>query len=153
MYFCHIFIILFPYISKFHVYSFSGETFTTEKNESDDLGNFTCGNSELPEVEIVSLLEEPIPKYKLRADYLTEQGGYPNKDFTESFTIQTPTLSDEQEEKIKRGLTPEQAEAALEYFVLAGDRLSQMTQTYNDVDAVTRLLQVRNFILTIDCSY
>merc|ERR1712223_898210 len=117
------------------------EKFATEKNVSDDQGNFTCGSSELPEVEIVSLLEEPIPKYKLRADYLTEQGSYPNKDFTESFTIQTPTLSDEQEEKIKRGLTPEQAEAALEYFVLAGDRLSQMTQTYNDVDAVTRLLQ------------
>ena len=130
-------------ISKFQSYQFSGETFSTENYEVDDHGNSASDNSELPEVEIVSLLEEPIPKYKLRADYLTEQGGYPNKDFTESFTIQTPTLSDEQEEKIKRGLTPEQAEAALEYFVLAGDRLSQMTQTYNDVDAVTRLLQVR----------
>ena len=121
-----------------------GETFATEKNDLVDKENLLQDNSDLPEVEIVSLLEEPVPKYKLRADYLTKHGGYPNHDFSGSFTIQTPTLSEGQAEKIKGGLTPEQAEAALEYFVLSGDRLSQMTQTYNDVDAVTRLLQVRN---------
>ena len=94
----------------------------------------------------MSLLEEPVPKYRLRADYLTRHGGYSNQDFLEKdlegFIIKTPTLTKEQEEGITGKLTPEQAEAALEYFVLCGDRLSQMTQTYNDVDAVTRLLQV-----------
>jgi len=38
-------------------------------------------------------------------------------------------------------LTPEQAEATLEYFVSCGDRLTQMTKTYHDVEAVTRLLE------------
>ena len=100
----------------------------------------------VPEVEIVSLLQEPIPKYKLRADYLTQFTGYSNLDFStsacEGLTIQTPTITAEQELKVRGGLTPEEAEAALGYFVLCGDRLSQMTRTYNDVEAVTRLLQV-----------
>ena len=106
------------------------------------------GPADLPEVEIVSLLQEPLPKYRLRADYLTQHGGYTNQDFSEKpvegFVINTPTLSTEQEQQIKGSLTPEQAEATLEYFVLCGNRLSQMTQTYHDVDAVTRLLQVRS---------
>ena len=34
-----------------------------------------------------------------------------------------------------------QAKAVLDYFVSCGDRLSQMTKTYHDVEAVTRLLQ------------
>jgi len=38
-------------------------------------------------------------------------------------------------------LTPELASATLDYFVSCGDRLSQMTKTYHDIDAVTRLLQ------------
>ena len=111
----------------------------TEKTSS-------AANEELDqnEVEIVSLLHEPVPKYKLRSDYLNLHGSY--TDFSEDqagdFIIKTPTLSTEQESQIKGSLTPEQAGAALEYFVLSGNRLSQMTQTYKDVDAVTRLLQV-----------
>lgn len=34
-----------------------------------------CSGDSLPEVEIISLLEEQIPKYKLRADTLTKFGG------------------------------------------------------------------------------
>lgn len=34
-----------------------------------------CSGESLPEVEIISLLEEQIPKYKLRADTLTKFGG------------------------------------------------------------------------------
>lgn len=34
-----------------------------------------CSGEELPEVEIFSLLEEQIPKYKLRADTLTSFAG------------------------------------------------------------------------------
>lgn len=34
-----------------------------------------CSGETLPEVEIVSLLEEQIPRYKLRADTLTKFGG------------------------------------------------------------------------------
>ena len=120
---------------------------TTEKQNQERIKGKTCSEeSQLAEVEIVSLLEAPVPKYKLRADYITQHGGYPNQDFlqnnSDGFIIKTPTLSIEQEVALKGSLTPDQAEAALEYFVLCGDRLSQMTQTYNDVDAVTRLLQV-----------
>lgn len=34
-----------------------------------------CSAESLPEVEIISLLEEQIPRYKLRADTLTKFGG------------------------------------------------------------------------------
>lgn len=47
-------------------------------NDSSDgpfLVSEVCSGGELPEVEIVSLLEEQIPKYTLRADTLTEFGG------------------------------------------------------------------------------
>lgn len=38
-----------------------------------------CSSEHLPEVEIFSLLEEQIPKYKLRADTLTQFAGYQNE--------------------------------------------------------------------------
>lgn len=38
-----------------------------------------CSSDHLPEVEIFSLLEEQIPKYKLRADTLTQFTGYQNE--------------------------------------------------------------------------
>ena len=38
-------------------------------------------------------------------------------------------------------LSPELIHETLKYFILSGERLSQMTRTYNDVDAVTRLLE------------
>lgn len=44
-------------------------------NNSIDL----CSSEHLPEVEIFSLLEEQIPKYKLRADTLTQFAGYQNE--------------------------------------------------------------------------
>ena len=34
-----------------------------------------CSGGELPEVEIISLIEEQIPKYRLRADTLTQFQG------------------------------------------------------------------------------
>jgi hypothetical protein len=34
-----------------------------------------CSGGELPEVEIISLLEEQIPRYRLRADTLTQFTG------------------------------------------------------------------------------
>ena len=89
-------------------------------------------SSNLPEVEIISLIEESIPKYRLRQDFLTEFTGYENDDWI----LQTPLLKTEE---LK--LSPEQAKATLDYLVSCGDRLSQMTKTYHDVEAVTRLLQ------------
>ena len=86
----------------------------------------------VPEVEIVSLVEETIPRYQLKQDYLTQFGGAEHEDWV----VQTPALSSG-----PSLLTPEQAEATLQYFVTCGDRLTQMTKTYHDVEAVTRLLE------------
>ena len=105
---------------------------------SKDISTLTDLNSEdLPEVEIISLIGENIPTYKLKADYLTEFAGVQNRDFT----INTPLLSSETEAEIKNGLTPEQAEATLDYLLSCGSRLSQMTKTFHDYEALSRLLQ------------
>ncbi|CAH0406563.1 unnamed protein product [Chilo suppressalis] len=93
-----------------------------------------CNSEEVPEVEIVSLLQEYIPKYRLRADSLTEFGGYENQDWF----IPSPALpvSDADLQ-----LTPDQIRETLNYFLLCSNRVSQMTKTYNDIEAVTRLLE------------
>ena len=103
-----------------------------ENRNSKDCSTITeVSSSNVPEVEIVSLIEESIPKYRLRQDYLTEFGGNENEDWV----IETPVL------KNSETFTPEQAEATLDYLVSCGDRLTQMTRTYHDIEAVTRLLE------------
>ncbi|CAH2232751.1 jg15498 [Pararge aegeria aegeria] len=169
---------------------------------SDEL----CNSEEVPEVEIVSLLQEHIPKYRLRADSLTQFGGYENQDWF----IPSPALPVSPEDL---ALTPDQIRETLNYFqggagagagcagasraspppgfdrelfqelsflpdvelreclgeypdflyhlardrfgriyfrvirtllldrVLCSNRVSQMTKTYNDIEAVTRLLE------------
>ena len=86
----------------------------------------------VPEVEIISLVEDSIPRYQLKQDYLTQFGGSEHEDWV----VQTPAISPG-----PSLLTPEQAEATLQYFVTCGHRLTQMTKTYHDVEAVTRLLE------------
>uniref|UniRef100_A0A3P8ZH04 Trafficking protein, kinesin binding 1a n=1 Tax=Esox lucius TaxID=8010 RepID=A0A3P8ZH04_ESOLU len=82
-----------------------------------------------PEVEIISLLEEQLPHYKLRADTIY---GYDHDDW-----LHTPLLSPD----TNVDLTVEQIEETLKYFLLCAERVGQMTKTYNDIDAVTRLLE------------
>jgi len=43
----------------------------------------------LPEVDLVSLVQEQLPRYSLRADAVTDFAGYSNADWT----IQTPCLN------------------------------------------------------------
>ena len=67
-----------------------------------------CYDGNLPEVEIINLIEEQIPLYRLRADTITEFGkGYDSQDW-----IQTPVLPiiDDAD------LTPELTEEVLKYF-------------------------------------
>ncbi|KAG5856795.1 hypothetical protein ANANG_G00011680 [Anguilla anguilla] len=85
--------------------------------------------SDLPEVEIISLLEEQLPHYKLRADTIY---GYDHDDW-----LHTPLISPD----ANIDLTTEQIEETLKYFLLCAERVGQMTKTYNDIDAVTRLLE------------
>ncbi|XP_008214417.1 trafficking kinesin-binding protein milt isoform X3 [Nasonia vitripennis] len=93
-----------------------------------------CSGEELPEVEIISLLEEQIPRYRLRADTLTQFQGYENSDWY------IPSAKVAQEEEDLK-LSPDQIRETLNYFILCSDRVSQMTKTYNDIEAVTRLLE------------
>uniref|UniRef100_A0A8C7TW16 HAP1 N-terminal domain-containing protein n=1 Tax=Oncorhynchus mykiss TaxID=8022 RepID=A0A8C7TW16_ONCMY len=88
-----------------------------------------CNAADLPEVEIISLLEEQLPVYRLRADTVF---GYDHDDW-----LHTPLLSPD----ARIDLTTEQIEETLKYFLLCADRVGQMTKTYNDIDAVTRLLE------------
>lgn len=71
----------------------------------------------------MSLVEEQLPRYRLTQDYLTEFGGAVNND---QWVVNTPALTSEDTDL--SSLTPEQAEATLEYFVACGDRLTQMTK-------------------------
>lgn len=93
-----------------------------------------CSADNLPEVEIFSLLEEQIPKYRIRADTTTTFGGYENQDWFVNY----PALPIPQD---GLGLSTEQTREALNYFLLCGNRVSQMTRAYDDIDAVTRLLE------------
>ncbi|XP_041648742.1 trafficking kinesin-binding protein 1 isoform X2 [Cheilinus undulatus] len=88
-----------------------------------------CNSTDLPELEIISLLEEQLPVYKLRADTIF---GYDQDDW-----LRTPLVDPDS----SLDLTTEQIEETLKYFLLCADRVGQMTKTYSDIDAVTRLLE------------
>ncbi|KAH8395481.1 hypothetical protein KR215_008226, partial [Drosophila sulfurigaster] len=68
-----------------------------------------CSSENLPEVEIFSLLEEKIPKYKVRNDFLTGFSGYANEDWF----VPAPALPIPVE---GLGLTKEQTRECLNYF-------------------------------------
>ncbi|KAG6802588.1 trafficking kinesin-binding protein milt isoform X2 [Apis mellifera caucasica] len=68
-----------------------------------------CSGGELPEVEIISLLEEQIPRYRLRADTLTQFQGYENADWF----IPSPALKSVDTD-LK--LSPDQIRETLNYF-------------------------------------
>ncbi|XP_076329079.1 uncharacterized protein LOC143235125 isoform X4 [Tachypleus tridentatus] len=91
---------------------------------SDDL--------DIPEVQLQRLIKDDMPKYVLRADIATEFSGYKNNDW-----IQTPALPVD----TKLNLSPEFLTEFFRYFLSCGDRLSQMTKTYNDIEAVRALLE------------
>uniref|UniRef100_A0A8D3CKJ2 Trafficking kinesin-binding protein 1-like n=1 Tax=Scophthalmus maximus TaxID=52904 RepID=A0A8D3CKJ2_SCOMX len=88
-----------------------------------------CNSTDLPEFEIISLLEEQLPVYRLRADTVY---GYDHDDW-----LHTPLVAPD----ARLDLTTEQIEETLKYFLLCADRVGQMTKTYHDIDAVTRLLE------------
>lgn len=91
-----------------------------------------CANENLPEVELVSLLEDQLPQYKLRVDSLFL---YDHQDW-----IQSPS----QKNHAVSSLSPVLAEETFRYMILGSDRVEQMTKTYNDIDMVTHLLAERD---------
>ncbi|XP_054460303.1 trafficking kinesin-binding protein 1, partial [Anoplopoma fimbria] len=94
-----------------------------------DVSTLTDLCSNLPELEIVSLLSEGQPSYTLRADSVF---GYDNDDW-----LHTPLLPP----TVVLGLTHEQLEETLKYFLLCSERVGQVTKTYHDIKAVTHLLE------------
>ncbi|XP_033911695.3 trafficking kinesin-binding protein 1-like isoform X7 [Acipenser ruthenus] len=109
--------------------------FTVASDEEDrafhDVSTLTdvCNSENVPEVEIISLLEERLPSYTLRADCLF---GYEHDDW-----LHTPLLPPE----TGLQLTTEQIEETLKYFIMCSERVGQVTKTYHDIDAVTQLLE------------
>uniref|UniRef100_G1LHU8 Trafficking kinesin protein 2 n=1 Tax=Ailuropoda melanoleuca TaxID=9646 RepID=G1LHU8_AILME len=91
-----------------------------------------CSNEDLPEVELVNLLEEQLPQYKLRVDSLFL---YENQDWTQS---------PHQQQHASDAFSPVLAEETFHYMILGTDRVEQMTKTYNDIDMVTHLLAERD---------
>ncbi|CAN7991725.1 unnamed protein product, partial [Ixodes hexagonus] len=118
------------------------------------LTELSCGAEE---VELVSLLEEQLPRYRLRADTLTQFSGKRSQEPTlclfmtetggdgvgcagyenEDWCIRVPCLPNPE----TLDLSPELIQETLNYFVVSGERLSQMTRTYSDPEALTRLLE------------
>ncbi|MBN3312535.1 TRAK2 protein, partial [Atractosteus spatula] len=106
-----------------------------------------------PEMELVSLLEDQLPHYRLRADSLYL---YDSQDW-----VQSPTYSPDD---ASSSISPVLAEETFRYMtylaleptsfahpgsqsacqVLSSDRVEQMTKTYNDIDMVTHLLAERD---------
>uniref|UniRef100_A0A9J7YXI3 Trafficking protein, kinesin binding 1 n=1 Tax=Cyprinus carpio carpio TaxID=630221 RepID=A0A9J7YXI3_CYPCA len=109
--------------------SASSATRPLQGRRNNHRSEHVCNSTELPEVEIISLLEEQLPVYRLRADCVY---GYEHDDW-----IHTPLISPD----TRIDLTSEQIEETLNYFLLCAERVGQMTKTYNDIDAVTRLLE------------
>ncbi|KAI1885689.1 hypothetical protein AGOR_G00206400 [Albula goreensis] len=84
-----------------------------------------CNSTDLPEVEIISLLEEQLPHYKLRADTIY---GYDHDDW-----LHTPLISPD----ANIDLTTEQIEETLKYF-RKSPSLSSLVLPFHWTSAVRR---------------
>ncbi|NXA06010.1 TRAK2 protein, partial [Sapayoa aenigma] len=85
-----------------------------------------CSNEDLPEVELVSMLEEQLPDYKLRVDSLYL---YEDKDWIQSTACHghLPEIT-----------SPARDEEPFHYMILGTGNVEQ--KTYSDADMVKRLL-------------
>lgn len=108
------------------------ETLMNSNHRDSESITDVCSNEDLPEVELVSLLEEQLPQYKLRVDSLFL---YENQDWAQS---------PRRQQHGPDSLSPVLAEETFHYMILGTDRVEQMTKTYNDIDMVTHLLAERD---------
>ncbi|XP_056392236.1 trafficking kinesin-binding protein 2 isoform X4 [Hyla sarda] len=96
-------------------------------------GNEVYNGQDAPEVELVNLLEDELPQYKLRVDSLYF---YDHQDWIQhSPTRQSNGLG---------SLSPVLAEETFRYMILGSERIEQMTRSYNDSDMLTHLLTERD---------
>ncbi|XP_075685883.1 trafficking kinesin-binding protein 2 isoform X2 [Rhinoderma darwinii] len=96
-------------------------------------GNDVYHSQDSPEVELVNLLEDQLPQYKLRVDslYLFDHQDW----IPSSPTHQSNGLGN---------LSPVLAEETFRYMILGSERIEQMTRSYNDTDMLTHLLTERD---------
>ncbi|NXB10516.1 TRAK2 protein, partial [Cnemophilus loriae] len=85
-----------------------------------------CSNEDLPEAELVSMLEEQLPDYKLRVDSLYL---YENPDWIQ------PTAC---HGRLPEIASPAREEDSFHYMILGTDNVKQ--EDYNEADMVKRLL-------------
>ncbi|NXE77449.1 TRAK2 protein, partial [Cochlearius cochlearius] len=85
-----------------------------------------CSSEDLPEVELVSMLEEQLPDYKLRVDSLYL---YENQDW-----VQSPACHGH----LPETASPVNDEEPFRYMILGTDNVEQ--KTYSDADMVKHLL-------------
>ncbi|NXO34543.1 TRAK2 protein, partial [Locustella ochotensis] len=85
-----------------------------------------CSNEDVPEVELVSMLEEQLPDYKLRVDSLYL---YENPDW-----IQPPACHG----RLPEVASPAREEDSFGYMILGTDNMEQ--KDYSEADMVKRLL-------------
>ncbi|XP_033901096.1 trafficking kinesin-binding protein 2-like isoform X1 [Acipenser ruthenus] len=123
---------------------FEVKSMTVEHKETGPITDVGC-SEDLPEAELVGLLEDQLPQYRLQADSLYL---YDSQDW-----VQSPTYSTDD---VSSALSPVLAEETFRYMtflaleprslsqVLSSDRVEQMTKTYNDIDMVTHLLAERD---------
>uniref|UniRef100_A0A6G1R441 Trafficking kinesin protein 2 n=1 Tax=Hypotaenidia okinawae TaxID=2861861 RepID=A0A6G1R441_9GRUI len=85
-----------------------------------------CSSEDLPEVELVSMLEEQLPDYKLRVDSLYL---YENRDWIQSSACHS---------RLPEITSPVRDEEPFRYMILGTDNVEQ--KTYSDADMVKHLL-------------
>ncbi|XP_069589690.1 trafficking kinesin-binding protein 2 isoform X4 [Ranitomeya imitator] len=96
-------------------------------------GHDVYHSQDTPEVELVNLLEDQLPQYKLRVDSLYL---YEHQDWIQhSPTRQSNGLGN---------LSPVLAEETFRYMILGSERIEQMTRSYNDADMLAHLLTERD---------
>ena len=93
-----------------------------EENSSKHVQTKSCQT----ESELNSIVEKRFPIFQLRLNEYSEQDW-----------IRTPVLLPD----VKIDLSPKQCEETFKLFLVSGERLSQMTKTYHDIDAVMHLLE------------
>ncbi|XP_028924977.1 trafficking kinesin-binding protein 2 isoform X2 [Ornithorhynchus anatinus] len=106
-----------------------------------DLASVTSAGPEedLPEVELVSLLEDQLPQYTLRADALCL---YQHRDWSRA--PRSGPDGPPGSPPPAAPISPLLAQETFRYMILGTDRVEQMTKTYNDIDMVTHLLAERD---------
>lgn len=95
-------------------------------------GNEVYHSQDVPEMELVNMLEDQLPQYRLRVDSLFL---YDHQDW-----IQSPT----KQSNGPGNLSPVLAEETFRYMILSSERIDQMTRSYNDTDMLSHLLTERD---------